>query len=161
MISETQIRSLIKSTLEVLGDKYALEDAVQLCYEVGLVESRYKYIRQLGDGPAKSFWQVEPATAIDNCQHYLKHRKDMMAKCAEATHIDLMHWQTYDEKIWSDLLEKNIAAGIVHCRLKLWRVPKKMPNSLEGRAHYWKDYYNSSLGAGSVEKYIDVVKEYS
>ncbi len=57
MISETQIRSLIKSTLEVLGDKYASEDAVQLCYEVGLVESRYKYIRQLGDGPAKSFWQ--------------------------------------------------------------------------------------------------------
>ena len=59
-----------------------------------------------------------------------------------------------------DALEKNIAAGIVHERLKYWRVPKKMPNSLEGQADYWKKYYNSESGAGSPEHFIELVKKY-
>ena len=160
MISPTQIKSLIKSTCEKMGEKFASDDAVTLVHETGLVESGYKYLRQLGDGPAKSFWQIEPATAIDNLAHYLEHRKSLMGKCSEASMVDLKHWQSYDEYIWSDILEKNIAAGIVHCRIKYWRVPKSMPNTLEGRAGYWKKYYNTDQGKGTEEKYIDTVKEY-
>ena len=83
-----------------MGDKFASDSAVTLITETGLVESRYVYLRQLGDGPARSFWQIEPATCIDNLQHYLKHRKSLMAKCAEASMVDLKHWQNYDEKIY-------------------------------------------------------------
>ena len=160
MVNITQIKSLVKSTCNGMGDKFASDSAVTLITETGLVESRYVYLRQLGDGPARSFWQIEPATCIDNLQHYLKHRKSLMAKCAEASMVDLKHWQNYDEKIWEKILEINISAAIVHCRLKYWRVPKRMPNSLEGRASYWKKYYNTDLGKGSEEKYIDMVKEY-
>ena len=85
MISPTQIKSLIKSTCEKMGEKFASDDAVTLVHETGLVESGYKYLRQLGDGPAKSFWQIEPATAIDNLAHYLEHRKSLMGKCAEVS----------------------------------------------------------------------------
>ena len=83
-----------------------------------------------------------------------------MRKCAKESMVDIKHWQNYDENAWSDILEKNIAAGIVHCRLKYWRVPKKMPNTLEGRARYWKKYYNTDQGKGTEEKYMDTVKEY-
>jgi major membrane immunogen (membrane-anchored lipoprotein) len=83
-----------------------------------------------------------------------------MGKCAEASMVDLKHWQNFDEKLWADILEKNIAAGIIHCRLKYWRVPKKMPSSIEGQADYWKKYYNSELGKGDPEHFVEVVKKW-
>ena len=55
-----------------------------------------------------------------------------MAKCAEATLVDLKHWQLGDEKVWGKILESNIAAGIIMARIKYWRVPKKMPNTGTG-----------------------------
>ena len=154
------MRSLISDTCEKMGAKFASESAIDLVLATGIVESRYEYIRQMGEGPARSFWQVEPATCVDNLAHYLKHRPELMRKCAEASMVDLKHWQNYDEKVWADILEKNIAAGIIHCRLKYWRVPKKMPNSIEGQADYWKKYYNSELGKGDPEHFVEVVKKW-
>ena len=160
MISINQMRSLIESTCSVLGDKYSSPEAVELVLATGIVESRYEYIRQMGDGPARSFWQVEPATAVDNLAHYLVHRSKLMKKCAEASLVDLKYWQIYDERVWAEILEKNIAAGIIHCRIKYWRVPKRMPSSIEGQADYWKKYYNTEGGAGDPEHFVESVKKY-
>ena len=160
MIIISKMKYQIEKTSSKLGDKYASPEAVNLVLATGIVESRYEYIKQMGDGPARSFWQVEPATAVDTLAHFLVHRSSLMQKCAEATLVDLKYWQTYDENVWAEILEKNIAAGIVHARLKYWRVPKKMPSSLEGQAEYWKKYYNSESGAGSPEHFIELVKKY-
>ena len=160
MISINQMKSLIESTCSKLGDKYSSPEAVDLVLATGIVESRYEYIRQMGDGPARSFWQVEPATAVDTLAHFLVHRSQLMQKCAEASLVDLKYWQTYDENVWAEILEKNIAAGINHCRLKYWRVPKPMPNTIEGKADYWKKYYNSEGGAGNPEHFVESVKKY-
>jgi len=160
MISISQMKSLVSSTCEKMGTKFASEDAVNLVLATGIVESRYEYIRQMGDGPARSFWQVEAATAVDNLMHYLKHRPKLMQECANASYVDLKHWQDFDENIWEEILEKNIAAGIIHCRLKYWRVPKKMPSSIEGQAYYWKKYYNTEGGKGDPEHFIDACLKY-
>ena len=160
MISVSQMRSLVADTCSKMGEKYASPEAVDLVLATGIVESRYEYIRQMGDGPARSFWQVEPASAVDNLMHYLKHRKSLMGKCAEASMVDLKHWQNYDELVWAEILEKNIAAGIIHCRLKYWRVPKRMPNTLEGQAAYWKKYYNTEGGKGDPEHFIESVRKW-
>ena len=154
------MRSLIASTCSKLGDKYASKEAVDLVLATGIVESRYEYIRQMGDGPARSFWQVEPASAVDNLAHYLVHRSSLMQKCAAASLVDVKHWQNYDERVWSDILEKNIAAGIIHCRIKYWRVPKRMPNTIEGQADYWKKYYNTEGGSGDPEHFVESVKKW-
>ena len=82
MISISQMRKLVADTCLKLGNKYASNSAVDLVLATGIVESRYEYIRQMGDGPARSFWQVEPSSAVDNLIHYLKHRPKLMAKCA-------------------------------------------------------------------------------
>ena len=160
MISIKQVESLVKQTCSLLGSKYASDDAVRLVVATGIVESRYEYIKQMGDGPARSFWQVEAATAVDNLAHYLKHRPKLMQKCADASYVDLKHWQNFDEKIWEEILEKNIAAGIIHCRLKYWRVPKRMPNTIEGMSIYWKKYYNTEQGKGNPEHFIDAYRKY-
>ncbi|HEB27516.1 MAG TPA: hypothetical protein ENI05_07040, partial [Porticoccus sp.] len=65
MIHVPDMQRLIGSVLAGLGDKYASPDAVMLVLRTGAVESEYFYQRQLGEGPARSFWQVEPPTAKD------------------------------------------------------------------------------------------------
>ena len=160
MISIKQIRSLVSDTCEKMGEKFASDDAVNLVVATGIVESRYEYTRQMGDGPARSFWQVEPATCVDNLAHYLKHRPKLMKRCAEASVVDIKNWQNFDERVWAEILEKNIAAGIVHCRLKYWRVPKRMPNTIEGQADYWKKYYNTEGGKGDPEHFVEAVKKW-
>ena len=160
MMSITQMKSLIERTCSEMGTKFASGDAVKLVLATGIVESRYEYIRQMGKGPARSFWQVEAATAVDNLMHYLKHRPKLMKACAKASCVDIKHWQDFDEKTWEDILEKNIAAGIIHCRLKYWRVPKRMPNSIEGQANYWKKYYNTEGGKGDPEHFVDACLKY-
>ena len=160
MVSINQMRSLIDRTCSTMGEKFASEDAIDLVLTTGIVESRYKYLRQLGDGPACSFWQVEPATAVDNIAHYLKHRKSLVIKCAEASRVDSKYWQVYDEDIWADILEKNIASGIVHCRLKYWRVPKSIPNTTKGKAEYWKKYYNTEGGKGHIDHFTEAVRKW-
>tara|TARA_R110000822_G_scaffold94316_2_gene216416 strand:+ start:221 stop:709 length:489 start_codon:yes stop_codon:yes gene_type:complete len=160
MIRISQIESLVKTTCERMGSKFASDEAIKLLLATGIVESRYEYIRQMGNGPARSFWQVEPATCVDNLAHYLKHRPELMKKCAEASMVDIKHWQNFDENIWAEILERNIAAGIVHARLKYWRVPKRLPNTIEGKANYWKKYYNSEGGKGDPEHFIDAYKKW-
>ena len=88
MISISQVKSLVRETCNKMGSKFASDDAINLVVATGIVESRYEYLRQMGDGPARSFWQVEPATCVDNLAHYLKHRPKLMQKCAEASFVD-------------------------------------------------------------------------
>ena len=99
-------------------------------------------------------------TCVDNLMHYLKHRPGLMQQCAAASYVDVKHWQTFEESTWGEILERNIAAGIVHCRLKYWRVPKRMPNSIEGQAKYWKRYYNTEQGKGDPQHFIDACRKY-
>ena len=152
-----QYRSLIKRVITRMG-MYSTK-AEDLVLGTGLYESQYRYIRQIGSGIAKSFWQVEVATAQDNIKSYLKYRQSRARLCASAALVPSQYVSEgiKDEEV-GNMLEANIAYGIMHCRLKYWRVPKRMPNTLEGRASYWKTYYNSAGGAGTEEKYIETVK---
>jgi len=160
MVNIGQMRSLIERTCLGLGEKYGSKSAIDLVLITGIVESRYEYLRQMGDGPAFSFFQVEKSSCIDNLVHYLKHRPKLMAKCAEATLVDLKHWQNYDENLWARILESNIAAGIVHCRIKYYRVPKRLPSSIEGMSIYYKKYYNTELGKAAPEDFIQAAKKW-
>ena len=80
MVSLKQMKNLIEDVCTGMGEKFASDSAIKLVLATGSVESRYEYIRQMGDGPARSFFQVEAATAVDNLAHYLKHRTKLMAK---------------------------------------------------------------------------------
>ena len=66
-----QYRSMIKRVITRMGMySQTVED---LMLGTGLYESQYRYLRQIGgSGVAKSFWQVEVATAQDNINSYLK-----------------------------------------------------------------------------------------
>ena len=59
---------------------------------------------------------------------------------------------------WSNLLTVNIATGIIHCRLKYYRVPKPLPTTIEEAGKQWKKYYNTHGGKGSVDKFVSIIK---
>ncbi|MFV3415340.1 hypothetical protein ACNFH8_24000 [Pseudomonas sp. NY15436] len=52
-------RSIIEPALLLLPAKMESPQAVVMLLAIGLQESRFTYRRQMGNGPAKSFWQAE------------------------------------------------------------------------------------------------------
>ena len=78
MVDSGQVQKLIARVLRKMNMYSA--DAVQLVYRTGLVESNYKYIRQLGTGPARGLFQVEPGMSccMDICINYLRFRKKLL-----------------------------------------------------------------------------------
>tara|TARA_Y100000401_G_C8251995_1_gene188665 strand:+ start:291 stop:755 length:465 start_codon:yes stop_codon:yes gene_type:complete len=153
-MNEKQIRNLIIRILEKI-DMHSKE-AEDLVYRTGKVESGYRYIRQIR-GPARGFFQCEPWVGVDICKNYLSYRPDMMKKVAKAIEVNLSHFTQPTEENWDFILETNLAAQIAMCRLHYRRIPSKLPSSLKGQAKYWKKYYNSSAGRGTVEDFLERV----
>ncbi|MFV3333672.1 hypothetical protein ACNFIA_22290 [Pseudomonas sp. NY15437] len=52
-------RSIIEPALLLLPARMESPQAVVMLLAIGLQESRFEYRRQMGNGPAKSFWQAE------------------------------------------------------------------------------------------------------
>ena len=48
--------------------------------------------------------------------------------------------------------------SLILCRLHYKRVPARFPDDLIGRAKYWKEYYNTVAGKGTVHHYLDSVR---
>ncbi len=161
MIDALQMMHLIKSSLEKLGLKYASHDAMMLVYRTGLVESKYKYLSQKGSDIARGFWQCEPWVAVSLCKDYLQYRDSLMKKVADVCYLDWKYFTDPTEEDWKQILTTNLTAGIILCRLHYWRVPKPLPSSLEEQARYWKNWYNTAKGAGTIEHFQEIVIKYS
>ena len=121
--------------------------AEELVLGTAIVESSLIYIRQHGDGPALGLWQVEPATHDDLYANYLSYRQELSALLMELRAPALS-------------LEENLASNLMYgaavCRLCYYRQPEALPEAgdLEGQAAFWKQHYNTPLGAGTVGKYM-------
>jgi len=154
-VNHRQIREIIRSTLRRLN--MWSEDAEELVFLTGLVESGYNYISQIGSGVARSFWQVEPATAFDTVNNYLIYRDSKMERVADCLMLDPVALKVMDDTELEELLWGNIYAGILFCRLKYWRVPKPIPSTVDGKANYWLKYYNAG-GKGSIGHFMEMAE---
>ena len=142
------IRGLIVEVLEKLDDagiRYSPE-AVDLVFETGNAETGYRHLEQMGGGPAKSFWQVELNTLADNWENYISYRKPL---------IEALYKLGYIEKDPEFSIVANIAVGIAMCRIYYYRQPGSIPKTIEGRADYWKIFYNTEGGKGTPEHYLE------
>ena len=158
MVNKQQILKVIKTTLKKLDAKYYSDQAVDLIYNTGLVESNYQYLMQLEDGPARGFFQMEPATAVDICKNYLCFRPKLLTEIENICFLNPYVLVGAKPEQLKFLLATNVALQIIFCRIHYRRVPKPLPYTLEDQAVYWKAYYNSHLGKGTVEKFIEICK---
>ena len=92
-------------------------------------------------------WQVDKI-GFDDTQNVASHPglKGKFEKIQTATGIS---WQ---DTSWDDL-QKPMYSGIA-ARLYVSNIPAPIPTDVRGQAEYWKKYYNTEKGKGTVEDFI-------
>ena len=92
------------------------QQLVEYLRHTGAVESGYRVKRQQGGGPAKSYWQVEPRTAMD----LVKNSDAYFGKKFHARYgkDSLKKLKTMNESEWSAALEKYDELGAVMAAAK-------------------------------------------
>ena len=84
---QKQIRQMISTILKKM-EMYS-EEAENLVFGTGLIESNYDYLRQWNNGVARSWWQIEPGMtgAKDTLENYLKYRQRLMWNCVDIAQV--------------------------------------------------------------------------
>lgn len=129
----------------------------QLVLGTGLVESGYKFLDQTtpGPGPAYGLWQMEEATHVDLWVNYINFQpfalRNALFEMAGVKYapppITTLHW--------------NLMYAAAMCSVQYKRAPAELPEAgdFEGMAAYWKRWYNTPAGKGTVEKAIPFFRQ--
>ena len=141
---------VIKPALEKLG--LWSTAAEELVLGTAIVESALIYLRQHGGGPAQGLWQVEPKAYDDLYTSFLSYRQELGSRLMELRSPALS---------MNENLASNLMYGAAVCRLCYYRQPEALPEAgdIEGQAAFWKQHYNTPLGAGTVGKYAYKVQK--
>ena len=143
-IKAKHLREIITHILQVAG-LYS-QEAVELLMLTAAQESKLGYWwRQVGNGPAKGIFQMEPATEDSLWENYLAYRPDKTAIIARYDTAD-------DDDLWW-----NLGYQIIIARMKYQNVPTPLPDHQDvwGMAQYWKEHWNTHLGAGTITQAFD------
>ena len=154
-INLEQLREyVVLPTLSNLG-MYS-EAAEQLVMGTIAQESRGTYIKQLGKGPALGIIQMEPATHKDIWLNFLKYTNTLCGDIREL--ISAEADDVFEVCGVPDELEliTNLKYAVAMCRVHYWRKPQALPkaNDISELAKYWKEHYNTFLGAGTEQEFI-------
>lgn len=155
-----QLKELvIEPVLEHL-DLYS-ESAVQLLLGTAAAESNMgDYIKQVGGGPALGIYQVEKATHDDIWENYIDYRGDLeqSIRSLTITGYDALNYFEHE----ADELIGNLYYATAMARVHYLRVPAALPEAtdLDGLAHYWKKYYNTSFGKGTIVHFLKSWSKY-
>lgn len=124
--------------------KFRTPSALNLLLLTCAVESDFgKYHKQKGGGPARSIYQIEPGTFTDIYTRVIKPKfPDFYCSFAE--------------------IETNDTKATIIARMKYYSIKEALPdaNDVERLAQYWKRYYNTEKGKGTVEKAIQKYQKY-
>lgn len=125
--------------LEMDGDA-----ARALLMGTAMQESALSWLAQVR-GPALGIFQMEPATFFDIRHSWLPARPAVRAKVQ-----DLSTGTKPEEMVW------NLRLAAAMCRLQYRRHAEPLPaaDDVRGLAAYWKRYYNTPRGAGTVEQFL-------
>ncbi len=127
--------------------------AEQLVLATGAHESGYKYLYQIGGGPALGYWQMEPATYTDHWNRYLHRQSELTDRIATLT-------ARYPPGPMQ--MVANLAYACAMCRIHYYRRPEALPpaDDAEAIGKYWKEHYNTEAGAGTVPSFVLTFNEH-
>lgn len=148
MKTQQLLTSVIQPTLNFLGfDGLAAQN---LILGTAAQESHMgQYLTQV-NGPALGIYQIEPATHDDLFNNFLAYHVSIKDK------VMALACSSYASSNLSDQLVGNLYYATAIIRLIYWRTPAILPdaNDIQGLANYWKQYYNTPLGAGTTDEFI-------
>lgn len=132
-------REIIQPTLSVLDmDSLAAE---RLMLGTAVHESNgLRYVRQL-NGPALSFFQIEPATARDIINRYLQAptRRKLLDRFRTSFEFE-PRYHSIENRLICDM---RFACAVA--RIKYWMSPEPLPpaDNLDAMAVYWGKWYQT------------------
>ncbi len=144
-LNPQQFRSLvIRPTLRRL-DLWS-EAAEELLLGTAIQESSLHYLQQMGGGPAMGVWQMERATHDDLWANFLNGRTKLGLNV-----LGPYYKPDVTRMVW------DLSYACAMCRIHYLRCSDALPpaGDIAGQAAYWKRWYNTPLGKGTVEQYID------
>ena len=129
--------------------------AVELVLGTAMQESKLRWLVQLGGGPGRGLWQMEPATHDDIWKNFLAYQKPLADRVTRYKGVWSLSPQLGDPYDVDELVG-NLFYACAMCRVHYYRQKEELPEAgnLSGQARYWKKYYNTPLGAGTPEEYI-------
>jgi hypothetical protein len=150
MISVSQLRRfIVRPTLEHIG--LWSHNAEQLVICTGLQESHLRFVDQLDRGgswwgPALGFFQMEKATHTDHWR-WLESRTELRDKVKSLMGEHPEPWRQ---------LAGNVNYAAAMCRIHYRTKPGALPSGddLEAMGRYWKKFYNTVHGKGTVEQFV-------
>lgn len=112
------------------------------------------YLKQLGNGPGLGLYSMEERSHNDIWYNYLSYQPQFYNVICELIGI-----APYPH---AELLMYNIGYATIMCRLHYYRVAEALPdeNDITKLAEYWKNYYNTNKGSGTVPQFIKNYKKY-
>ena len=139
-----QFKALVQLALTRLDPALCSPSAVNPLLGTAAQESRFgTYLRQVR-GPAVGVFQMEPATF-----DWLKDRFTRNYRQLSRRSVEELEW--------------DLSLAAVFARLRYRVVPSPLPNAGDviALATYWKRYYNTPAGAGTVVTYaVDLAGEH-
>lgn len=112
----------------------------------GAHESGYRYLKQVGGGPALGYWQCEPATHIDLWANYLRYRPVLAQPLNQ-----LRNGEVADASLLRYPLYAAALCGVHYMRRLQGHVfPPRDDAPLQSAC--WKQQYNSRLGRGTAQQ---------
>lgn len=107
-------------------------------------ESRFRYLKQLGKGPALGLWQMEPLTFRDLWDRF-------------SVRFSLSRFIVITGEPLPLQLTWNLRLAAVMCRVHYFARPFTMPEkaTAEDLGMFWKEYYNTKLGKGKVSEFVE------
>ncbi len=107
------------------------------------------YLKQV-NGPALGMYQMEPDTEYDCKVNFLHYRTNIKDKLLSMTVFNKEGYEVSGQLVW------NLAYATAYARLKYYRDSEPLPEpNVPALAVYWKRVYNTPLGAGTEEEFID------
>lgn len=145
--SISQVKTLARQVVNALGGN---ENVYNILLETPCAETK---LGQFPDShPDK--W------GVGLCQHDHIGLDDIQLN-GEQRHFDIVKNEFgYDIKDvqLADLADDPLLS-LICCRLSYKRIPDPIPSDLVGRAKYWKEFYNTQAGGGTVDHYLHSVEE--
>ena len=146
------VSDVIRPVLMALDLDQDVSAATELLLGTALQESSLVHRVQLGGGPARGLFQMEPNTHDDIWANFLKFRAHLAQKVGRF----LDGSDPNSQSLTNNDLYAAAMARIHYHRMGqiVGRTPIPAPGDIPGMAAYWKAFYNTEQGGGSRAQFV-------
>ncbi|MDX1808313.1 MAG: hypothetical protein R3331_02110 [Sulfurospirillaceae bacterium] len=142
LISKKHLDEIIVNVVNTLGGG---QNAIDLLSETAMSETHYGDTPDLHLHSGYGIFQFDKPGFDDVVARTPQSTKDLIKKVydIDIDQVSILALQ------WSPLL------STIFARLFYMLRPGAIPDTIQGRAQYWKQYYNTFAGAGTVQHYLN------